>query len=113
MGKIIDYRDLPGGTHNQTTRKITRFSNTGRKLFSVRKESKDVKLQKEIDYLISLPDNLKIHFPKILAYEKNIPPFFYEMEWYDQKTLRRAIFDGDINPELSFLIIQKKNTRSC
>ena len=93
---------LEGGTTNQTTEKISRGD-----VSVVRKESEHLnkELIKEIQFTLDLDDEDKKHFPEVLEYSLE-PPVFYEMPFYEIKTIRNSILDEEINAEKSIVIIK-------
>jgi len=62
----------------------------------IKKESWDdpKRLINEISYLRSLPERVKLHFPKILEYDIKSKPVWYTMPHYDQLSLKKLILSG-------------------
>lgn len=74
----------------------------------VRKEAEGdgrEKLINEINWLISIPENLKPYFSSVLEYDITSPKVYYNVPYYGSKNLREYIFSGnfDANDTIVFL----------
>ena len=74
----------------------------------VRKEATEgkEKLIDEIQFILSLPENVKKYFPEILNYEINIDKVYFEMKYYPLKTLTHCLFDNEINSDQTLIILK-------
>jgi len=90
--------ELSGGTFDQKIIKVLR-NNSQEPL--VRKESNffNQNLIKEIKFLNSLKNGISQHFPIILDYQINKLPIFYEMPFYNLKTMSENILNSNHPPE--------------
>ena len=105
--EILKVMDLDGGTYNQTTRKITKIED-GEKNVVVRKESNflNKSLINEIRFLLSLEQKVKSHLPEVRKYQINKLPVFYEMPYYNLKSLKKNIIMGNVNSAYCVRVIQ-------
>lgn len=105
--KILSRQKLIGGTYNQTIEKITLLEDQKQSVI-VRKQSAlpNPGLAKEVEFLISLEAELKEHFPRVLNFNQNNAPIYYEMPFYQGLTLKEAISKGQISVELCLTIIK-------
>lgn len=78
-----------------------------RKLVRKRASNGKKKLIDEINWLLSLPEKIKIHFPEVLVSYKNNSIAYYEMPFYDIPTLRQAIFNKIIDEKTVCKILDK------
>lgn len=104
---IFKNENLRGGTYNQNIKKIVRLDSGVERIF-VRKESNFLNkpLIKEIEFLLSLSQEAKLHFPQVERYQINKLPIFYEMPYYGLKTMRRSIIGGDVDSEYCVRLIK-------
>lgn len=65
------------------------------------------KLIDEINWLVSLPEEVKNRFPEVLESSVNEANVYYEMPFYNIPTLRQAIFYGKINGNIACDILNK------
>ena len=68
-------------------------------------EGKD-KIANEIRWLLNLPEDIKDHFPRIIDYNLETNPVFFEMEYYDFPTLRRLLLENNINAKKAISILK-------
>lgn len=105
--RVLKIEKLEGGTFNQKIEKVT-FLEEGASQTIVRKEAKNMSsgLIKEINFLKDLDEELKVHFPQILDSQVERLPIFYEMPFYELRTLRELISKGEIKAEACIEIIK-------
>lgn len=65
------------------------------------------KLKDEIDFIESIPEEFKSHFPRILSSGSSANKTFYEMEHYSLPTLRRLILSGSISKEEVLKVVER------
>lgn len=57
------------------------------------------KLINEINWLLSLPDDLKPYFSSVLEYDATSPMVYYNIPYYGSRNLREYIFAGNFNSD--------------
>jgi choline kinase len=68
----------------------------------IRKETTDqgsTKLQDEIEWLCSLPEDVKPHFPEVRDYSISEESVWLEQPFYDWPSLRDLLFNSELPPE--------------
>jgi choline kinase len=79
-----------------------------RKIVIVRKEvfgEGVTKLSNEIKWLLSLPEDLRKYFPKIVGYKITKSYAYMDTIYYNLPSLRRMLFDGIINADKAMEIL--------
>lgn len=57
------------------------------------------KLEGQIRWLLQVPDDLKDYFPKVLCYDLDSDPIWYEMPAYNIPSLRKLLLTGEVSSE--------------
>lgn len=89
--------ELTGGSYSKLNYRLV-----------VKKESDEngrEKLINEVEWLLSLPTELKPYFSEVLEYDIQSPHVYYNVPYYGSRNLREHIFDGhlDADAACSFL----------
>ncbi|MDR2420799.1 MAG: hypothetical protein LBD49_01665 [Oscillospiraceae bacterium] len=66
-----------------------------------------LKLINEIEWLLSLPAELKPYFSEVLEYDLASPSVFYNVPYYGSRNLRENIFDGHYNADAACGFLEK------
>lgn len=110
--KAIKYDDLIYGTLNGGySSELTggSYSKLNYRLV-VKKESDNEgreKLINEIEWLLSLPDELKSYFSEVLEYDISSKKVFYNVPYYGSRNLREHIFDGHLDADTACAFLEK------
>jgi thiamine kinase-like enzyme len=64
------------------------------------------KLINEIEWLLSIPKELKPYFSEVLEYDIESPHVFYNVPYYGSRNLREHIFMGDFNADDTILFLK-------
>ena len=89
--------ELTGGSYSKLNYRLVVKKNSDN-------EGRD-KLINEIEWLLSIPKELKPYFSEVLEYDISSPDVYYNVPYYGSRNLRERIFDGhfDANGACEFL----------
>ena len=95
--ELLEIAHMAGGSFSKTA-KVAR-TDTGQVTFRKEVVSQGAeKLADEIEWLTTLPEDIKVYFPQVSDYFVNTKPTFVEMTCYDLPSLRTLILEGTLSP---------------